>query len=144
MKKHKIIESSVYALLQSKTKKIFTILFMLLALVSSVLLVTSELVKVKLLPNQYADNFTIYIDLPEGKSVYETKEVTSCIVQTLKKEEIITDMSIFLGESAPVDFSGMLKGRPLSSGENIANMLINLKKEHEREESSVRLLQFID
>ncbi|MCD6190485.1 MAG: efflux RND transporter permease subunit [Sulfurimonas sp.] len=137
MKKNKIIESSVYALLQSKTKKTFTILFMLLALVSSVLLVTSELVKVKLLPNQYADNFTIYIDLPEGKSVYETKEVTSCIVQTLKKEEIITDMSIFLGESAPVDFSGMLKGRPLSSGENIANMLINLKKEHEREESSV-------
>jgi len=137
MKKHKIIESYVYGLLQSKTKKIFTMLFMLLALVSSVLLVTSELVKVKLLPNQYADNFTIYIDLPEGKSVYETKEVTSCIVQTLKKEEIITDMSIFLGESAPVDFSGMLKGRPFSMGENIANMLINLKKEYEREESSV-------
>lgn len=137
MKQHKIIESFVYGLLQSKTKKIFTMLFMLLTLVSSVLLVTSELVKVKLLPNQYADNFTIYIDLPEGKSVYETKEVTSCIVQTLKKEKIITDMSIFLGESAPVDFSGMLKGRPLSSGENIANILINLKKEHKREESSV-------
>ncbi len=137
MKKHKIIESSVYALLQSKTKKIFTILFMLLALVSSVLLVTSELVKVKLLPNQYADNFTIYIDLPEGKSVYETKEVTSCIVQTLKKEEIITDMSIFLGESAPVDFSAMIKGRLFDTGENIANILVNLKKEHEREESSV-------
>ena len=137
MKKHKIIESYVYALLQSKTKKIFAMLFMLLALVSSVLLVTSELVKVKLLPNQFADNFSIYIDLPEGKSVYETKEVTSCIVQTLKKEEIITDMSIFLGESAPVDFSAMIKGRLFDSGENIANILVNLKKEHEREESSV-------
>ena len=137
MKTNKIIESFVYRLLQSKTKKIFTMLIMFIALVSSVLLVTSELVKVKLLPNQFADNFTIYIDLPEGKSVYETKEVTSCIVQTLKKEEIITDMSIFLGESAPVDFSGMLKGRLFSTGENIANMLINLKKEHEREESSV-------
>ena len=137
MKTNKIIESYVYRLLQSKTKKIFTILIMFIALVSSVLLVTSELVKVKLLPNQFADNFTIYIDLPEGKSVYETKEVTGCIVQTLKKEEIITDMSIFLGESAPVDFSGMLKGRLFSTGENIANMLINLKKEHEREESSV-------
>jgi len=137
MKKNKIIESYVHTLLKSKTKKIFTILVTILALVSSVMLVTSELVKVKLLPNQYADNFTIYIDLAEGKSVYETKEVTSCIVQTLKKEDIITDMSIFLGESAPVDFSGMLKGRPFSSGENIANILINLKKEHEREESSV-------
>ena len=137
MKNNNIIESFIYTLLQSRTKKIFTMLFMLLALISSVFLVTTGLVKVKLLPNQYADNFAIYIDLPEGKSVYETKEVTSCIVQTLKNEEIITDMSIFLGESAPVDFSGMLKGRPLSSGENIANMIINLKKEHEREESSV-------
>jgi len=137
VKKNKIIESSVYTLLQSRTKKIFTMLFMFLALVSSVLLVTSGLVKVKLLPNQFADNFTIYIDLPEGKSVYETKEVTSCIVQTLKKEDIITDMSIFLGESAPVDFSGMLKGRPFSTGENIANIIVNLKKEHEREENSV-------
>jgi len=137
MKKHKIIESYVYTLLQSKPKKIFAMLFMLLALVSSVLLITSELVKVKLLPNQFADNFSIYIDLPEGKSVYETKEVTSCIVQTLKKEEIITDMSIFLGESAPVDFSAMIKGRLFDNGENIANILVNLKKEHEREESSV-------
>jgi multidrug efflux pump subunit AcrB len=110
---------------------------MLLALASSVMLVTSEAVKVKLLPNQYADNFTIYIDLPEGKSVYETKEVTSCIVETLKNEDIITNMSIFLGESAPVDFSGMLKGRLFANGENIANILVNLKKEHEREESSV-------
>jgi len=110
---------------------------MLLALASSVMLVTSEAVKVKLLPNQYADNFTMYIDLPQGKSVYETKEVTSCIVETLKNEDIITNMSIFLGESAPVDFSGMLKGRLFANGENIANILVNLKKEHEREESSV-------
>jgi len=137
MKKHKIIESSVYALLQSRKKKIFVIVFMLLALVSSVLLVTSELVKVRLLPNRLADNFTIYIDLPEGKSVYQTKEVTSCIVQTLKKEKIITDMSIFLGESAPVDFSAMLKGRLFSKGENIANILVNLKKGDNRDESSV-------
>ncbi len=137
MKTYKIIESYVYTLLQSKPKKIFAMLFMLLALISSVLLITSELVKVKLLPNQFADNFSIYIDLPEGKSVYETKEVTSCIVQTLKKEEIITDMSIFLGESAPVDFSAMIKGRLFDNGENIANILVNLKKEHEREESSV-------
>ena len=137
MKKHKIIESYVYALLQSKIKKTVAILIMLMALVSSVFLVSSGLVKVRLLANQLADNLTIYIDLPEGKSVYETKEVTSCIVQTLKKEEIITDMSIFLGESAPVDFSAMLKGRPFSTGENIANILINLKKDDDRDENSV-------
>lgn len=132
-----MIESYVYSLLQSKTKKALTIVVTLLALASAVMLVTSESVKVRLLQNQLSDNLTIYIDLPEGKSVYETKEVTSCVVQTLKKEEIITNMSIFLGESAPVDFSAMLKGRLFVSGENIANMLINFKKGDEREESSV-------
>ena len=137
MKSKNFIENFVYDLLESKRKKTITIFIMLIALVSSVMLVTSELVKVKLLPNQYADNFTIYVDLPEGKSVYETKEVTSCIVQTLKKEEIITDMSIFLGESAPVDFSAMMKGRLFANGENIANIMVNLKKENLREESSV-------
>lgn len=140
MKKNKIIESYVYALLQSKTKKMFVMLVMLMALASSVYLVTSELVKVKLLPNQFADNFTIYIDLPEGKSVYETKEVTNCILQNLKREKSITDMSIFLGESAPVDFSAMIKGRLFESGENIANIVVNLKKESKREESSVEIV----
>ena len=138
MKKTPFIESFVYALLQSKKKQIFVMLLMLLTLVSSVMLVTSELVKVKLLPNQPVDNFTMYIDLPEGKSVYETKEVTSCIVQNLKNENIITDMSVFLGESAPVDFSAMMKGRLFASGENIANILVNLKKENQRDETSVQ------
>jgi len=137
MKKNPIIESFVYSLLQSRIKKVITMSIMLLALSSSIFLVTSEVVKVKLLPNQFADNFTLYIDLPEGKSVYETKEVTSCIVNTLKNEKIITDMSIFLGEAPPIDFSAMIKGRLFESGENIANIVVNLKKEHNREESSV-------
>ncbi|MCK5294738.1 MAG: AcrB/AcrD/AcrF family protein, partial [Arcobacteraceae bacterium] len=96
--KSKFIESFVYSLLQSGFKKFIALFIMFAILVSSVLLVTSEIVKVKLLPQSLADNFTVYVDLPEGKSVYETKEVTSCILKHLKDEEIITDMSVFLGE----------------------------------------------
>lgn len=137
MKKPKLIESYVHALLQSRSKKIVTLLIMLVALVSSVWLVISENVKVKLLPNQFADHFSLYIDLPENSKAYETKEVTQCISKILKKEKIVTDFSIFLGETGPVDFSAMIKGRIFQSGENIANILINLKKEDEREETSV-------
>ena len=136
-KKKNHIELFVYKLLHSPLKKAITLLLMFIVLVSSVMLVTSEIVKVKLLPKPLADNFTIYVDLPEGKSVYETKEVTSCILKHLKNEEIITDMSVFYGESAPVDFSAMLKGRLFDSGENIANILVNLKREQEREETSI-------
>ena len=135
--KSKFIESFVYSLLQSGFKKFIALFIMFAILVSSVLLVTSEIVKVKLLPQSLADNFTVYVDLPEGKSVYETKEVTSCILKHLKDEEIITDMSVFLGENAPIDFSSMIKGRLFDSGENIANILVNLKREDQRDENSI-------
>ncbi len=140
MKKPKLIESYVHALLQSRVKKIVVIVLILLALASSIWLVTSEHVKVKLLPNQFADHFMLYIDLAEGSSVYETKEVTSCIVNRLKSEDSITDMSVFLGESAPVDFSAMIKGRLFEEGDHIANIMVNLKKEDEREENSVAIV----
>lgn len=135
--KIKLIESFVYNLLQSPVKKFIVLFIMFAILVSSVMLVTSMMVKVKLLPQSLADNFTIYIDLPEGKSIYETKEVTSCILKYLKDEEIITDMSVFYGESIPIDFSTMIKNRLFYSGENIANILVNLKKEHQRDENSI-------
>ena len=131
------IDSLVYNLLHSRGKKVIALLIMFAALVSSVLLVTTETVKVKLLPKPLADTFTIYVDLPDGKSVYETKEVTSCIIKHLKGEEIITDMSVFLGESAPTDFSSMIKGRLFESGENIANIVVNLKRDSERDENSI-------
>ncbi|RLA61366.1 MAG: AcrB/AcrD/AcrF family protein [Epsilonproteobacteria bacterium] len=136
-RKELFIERFVYDLLESPLKKFVALLVMFIILVSSVWLVTSELVKVKLLPKPLADNFSIYVDLPEGKSVYETKEVTECILNHLKNEEIITDMSVFYGESAPVDFSAMLKGRLFEQGENIANILVNLKREDERDETSI-------
>jgi len=137
VRKELFIKRFVYNLLESPFKKFVALFVMFVILVSSVWLVTSELVKVKLLPMPLADNFSIYVDLPEGKSVHETKEVTECILNQLKNEEIITDMSVFYGESAPVDFSAMIKGRVFEQGENIANILVNLKREHERDETSI-------
>ena len=137
MQKENRIESFVYTLIHSPIQKSIALFIMFALLISSVLLVTSTMVKVKLLPKPLADNFTIYVDLPEGKSVYETKEVTSCILKYLKNEEIITNMSVFYGEAAPVDFSAMLKGRLFDSGEQVANILVNLKREHARDETSI-------
>ena len=134
---NKYLEPFIFNLLHSRAKKIALLVIMIVSLAISFMLVTSTIVKVKLLPKPLADNFTIYVDLPEGKSVYETKEVTSCIINQLKNEEIITDMSIFLGEGAPVDFSAMIKGRLFETGENIANILVNLKRNSGRDETSI-------
>ena len=134
---NKYLEPFVFDLLHSRTKKIILLVIMIVSLALSFMLVATAIVKVKLLPKPLADNFTIYVDLPEGKSVYETREVTGCIIKQFKNEEIITDMSIFLGEGAPVDFSAMIKGRLFETGENIANILVNLKRNSQRDETSI-------
>lgn len=137
MKKSGHIESFVFGLLHSRSKKIAVLFLTLILFIISIMLIPTVAVKAKLLPKPTADSFTIYVDLPEGKSIYETKEVTSCIVQKLKDEEIITDMSVYLGESAPVDFSAMLKGRLFASSRNVANIVVNLKKDEDRDENSL-------
>nr|MBL0721338.1 efflux RND transporter permease subunit [Sulfurovaceae bacterium] len=137
MKKKKYIETTVLSILNSRSKKTAVILLTLVIFGISIMLIPTMFVKGKLLPKPTADRFSIYVDLPEGKSVYETKEVTSCIVDQLKDQEIVTDMTVFLGESGPVDFSAMLKGRVFASGENMATITVNLKKEALRDEDSI-------
>lgn len=135
--KPKIIENTVLKILQDKRRQVGVIIATLLILGISLLMFPTMLVKAKLLPKPTADYFTIYVDLPSGKSIEETKQVTECITNTLKSEKEIENMSTFLGESLPVDFSAIIKWRVLKSNENTANILVNLTKKEERDENSL-------
>ncbi len=46
----------------------------------------TNLVLAKMLPGKSANTYSIYVDLPTGSSHVETSEVTTCIVDILKKE----------------------------------------------------------
>ncbi|MGK0256533.1 MAG: multidrug efflux pump subunit AcrB, partial [Arcobacteraceae bacterium] len=108
-----------------------------------VYMIPSELVKAKMLPSKDSDTFSIYVDLPEGSSVYLTKEVTSCVAKELQKEDVVTSISVFLGEGLPLDFAGMVKGSALKEGENISEIMINLKRANNRKEQSFNLIHRI-
>ncbi len=49
-----------------------------------------------MLPNKDSDSFSIYLDLKDGSSKYETKELVDCIVKNLQDEENITNISAFI------------------------------------------------
>lgn len=140
MSKRNFIELTVIEILQSKSKQIGIILITLLLLIISIVLFPTTVVKAKLLPKPTANYFSIYVDLPIGKSINETKEVTQCISNVAKDEKDISNISIFLGESLPVDFSAILKWRLIKSTENTANILINLTKEEKRNENSLSIV----
>jgi multidrug efflux pump subunit AcrB len=143
MIKQKKLEEFIYSIVESKSKRRLTYIITLLLFVLSVLLIRIEVVKAKMLPGKDSDTFSVYVDLPEGSHLQKTKEVTRCIAQKLQKEDSVDAISIFLGEGQPLDFAGMVKGSALKNSDNLAEMMINIKRAEERSEKSYNIIHRI-
>jgi multidrug efflux pump subunit AcrB len=93
-----------------------------------------------MLPSKDSDTFSIYVDLKDGSSINQTKEVTSCIASNLQKNENITNISVFLKEGQPLDFAALVKQSALKDKESQAEMMVNIKKAKERNITSYNLI----
>jgi multidrug efflux pump subunit AcrB len=137
------LEKLIYSIIISKTKRWFVLFVTLLLFIGSIYMIPLELVKAKMLPGKDSDTFSVYVDLPDGSSVYQTKEVTSCIAKALKKEQDITAISVFLGEGLPLDFAGMVKGSAMKNSQNVAEIMVNIKRKEHRSEPSYNMVHRI-
>ena len=132
---HKL-ESLVYWILESKSRKFLVIVLTLVALGLSVLMIPTNIVKARMLPGKSANNFSVYIDTPTGSSKEQTKQVSQCVIDILKKEKAVTDMELFVGEGIPLDYAGLVKGAGMKNSENVAELSVNLTDKHSRDEKS--------
>jgi len=112
-------------------------------LYGTVMMLPSKMVLARMLPGKSANTFTIYVDTATNASIAETKSLTSCIVNQLKSEKEITDMEFFLGQGAPLDYAGLVKGSALKSLKNQAEIVINLTDKHGRDEPSFMMVHRI-
>ena len=81
------LEKFILDILNSKRKINLIYLITLILFILSILTFPTKIVKAKMLPNKDSDSFSIYLDLKDGSSKYETKEVVDCIVKNLQDEE---------------------------------------------------------
>lgn len=140
---YKKLENFIYACISSPIKKVVILLLTFVALIASVMMIPSELVLAKMLPGKNNNTFTIYVDMQEGRSISQTKEVSECVLEHLQGEKEITDMELFLGRGAPLDFAGLIKGSAFKNSENVSEIVVNLTKAHHREEPSYMMVQRI-
>jgi len=138
-----MLERIILSILESRFKKYFIYLITLLLFAGSIYMIPLELVKAKMLPGKDSNSFSLYVDLPKGSSVTQTRKVTSCISSYLMSEEDVLSTSIFLGEGLPLDFAGMVKGSALKSEQHQAEIMVNIKKADERAEQSYNLIHRI-
>ena len=134
--KGKRFENFIFNILQNKTKKAVVIITVLLALVGSIMMIPTKMVLARMLPGKSANTFSVYTDTPAGSSIEQTKKVVECVENILKKEKEVTDIESFIGEGAPLDYAGLVKGSGMKQGERYAETVVNLTDKHEREEPS--------
>lgn len=134
------LEKLIYDILQSRKKSFLVYLITFILFVLSIATFPTQIIKAKMLPSKDSDTFSIYVDLKDGSSINQTKEVTSCITSNLQKNENITNISVFLKEGQPLDFAALVKQSALKDKESQAEMMINIKKAKERNITSYNLI----
>jgi multidrug efflux pump subunit AcrB len=109
--------------------------FMLLAwgiVLGAVLLVPLKIVKIKILPFDNKSEFQIIVDMPEGSTLEQTSAVTQEIAEYLKTVPEVTDVELYIGNSGPYNFNGLVRHYFLRQGPNVADIQVNLASKEKR------------
>ena len=134
------LEKFIFSILQSKQKSFLVYLITFILFVLSVLTFPTHITKAKMLPSKDSDTFSIYVDLKDGSSINQTKQVIQCIVKNIQNDENITNISAFMGVGQPLDFAALVKQSALKNKESQAELMVNIKKQEERDITSYNLV----
>ncbi|WP_418178784.1 efflux RND transporter permease subunit [Aliarcobacter lanthieri] len=137
------LEKIILDILNSNTKVKLVYSITLILFILSILTFPTKIVKAKMLPSKDSDSFSIYIDLKDGSSINQTKEVVDCVVKNLKDDENILNISAFLSQGQPIDFAGLVKQSALKDKQSQAELMINIKKAKDRDISSYNLISHL-
>jgi multidrug efflux pump subunit AcrB len=105
-------------------------------LLASVILFPLKWVTVKMLPFDNKNEMQVIIDMPEGTTLETTSGVAREIAGYLHTVPEVTNLQIYAGTAAPVNFNGLVRHYDLREGAHVADLQVNLvHKEHRGDQS---------
>ena len=137
------MENLLYNIISSAKNRWLITLMVMAFMIGTIMMLPSKLVKAKMLPGKSENTYTIYIDTATNASIEETQRVTTCVVNYMKHEKEVLNMSINLGQGAPLDYAGLVKGSAFKRFQNQAEVVVNLTDKHERDEPSYKMVHRI-
>jgi len=105
-------------------------------LLASVALFPLRLVSVKMLPFDNKSEVQVILDLPEGTTLEATTRVAREIADDLATVPEVTDVQLYAGTAAPINFNGLVRHYDLRTGSNVADLQVNLRHKDERSQQS--------
>jgi len=133
---YRIYRGILLPLLQSPVRRWSFLGIVVALLLASVALIPLEMVSVKMLPFDNKSEVQIIIDMPEGTTLESTTLVAREIATYLQTVPEVTDLQIYAGTAAPINFNGLVRHYDLRSGANVADIQVNLASKHDRNEQS--------
>ena len=108
----------------------------LVLILGSVSLVYFQVVVLKMLPFDDKGEFQVVLDMPEGTSLEHTKQVLSEMGDYIKGIPEVTDVQIYAGTAAPINFNGLVRQYYLREGSNVGDIQVNLTAAADRKRKS--------
>jgi len=134
------MEETIYNIVTSKAKQRKVGFIVLGLLIFAVMMIPTKIVLAKMLPGKSANTFTVYIDTATNSTINQTREVVECVVESFRGEEEVLNMEMFLGQGAPLDYAGLVKGSAFKRLKSQAEVVINLTDKHGRDEASFMMV----
>jgi len=134
------MEDVVYNIVSSKKKQRTVGFIVLFFLLFAVAMIPTKIVLAKMLPGKSANTFSIYVDTATNSTIKQTREVVECVANIMRQEENVVNMEMFLGQGAPLDYAGLVKGSAFKRLKSQAEIVINLTDKHERDEPSYMMV----
>lgn len=89
-------------------------------------------VEIKMLPDDNVNTFLVSVDAGANANLTKTNELLSEISATIQKNPYVTDLELYLGESAPEDFAALVRGDNVLRGSQYGQIRVNLVNKHHR------------
>lgn len=130
---YKIYYRFINPFLASRKKRWIFMGSLVIVLLGSMSLFYTKGVAVKMLPFDNKNEFQVVIDMPEGTTLEKTAAVSREIGQYLSQQKLVLNYQAYVGTSGPISFNGLVRHYDLRSGENVADIQVNLLDKKDRD-----------
>ena len=133
---YKIYSAVTTPFLESRKKRWTFMIILTVVLLGSLVLFYTKSVPVKMLPFDNKNEFQVVIDMPEGTTLERTSAVAKELALYVSKSNKVTNYQTYIGSAAPISFNGLVRHYDMRSGDNVADIQVNLVDKGERSEQS--------
>jgi multidrug efflux pump subunit AcrB len=95
-----------------------------------------QAVVLKMLPFDNKSEFQVMVDMPEGTPLEMTQRLLKELAHYLKGIEEVEHLQLYAGNSAPINFNGLVRHYFLRHSQHLGDIQVNLAPKDQRERSS--------